>query len=101
LLGHLDLKREFRDFALRPEGSGVWLDASAKNAEAPYGKIQMLVSGQGEISRLTVIGRDESRLEFELSHEQVNPAVNDGMFAFKIPAGAEVVDAIEYAGEGK
>jgi outer membrane lipoprotein carrier protein len=98
LLGHLDLKKEFRDFSTRPEGNLRWLEASAKSNKSPYEKIQMLIAANGEISRLVVLGRDESRLQFSLSHERVNPSVNDSLFAFKIPPGAEVVNAIEYSG---
>ncbi len=61
----------------------------------------MLISGSGEITRLHILGRDESRLLFELSHEQMNPAVSDSLFAFKIPPGAEVVNAVEYAGQDR
>lgn len=101
LLGHLDLKKEFRDFSLRPEGDSIWLDANAKNDKTPYSSIKMLVKAGGEIARLTVVGRDESKLDFGLTNEQINPAVDDKLFAFQIPAGAEVTDAIEYAGDNK
>jgi outer membrane lipoprotein carrier protein len=101
LLGHLDLKKEFRDFTLRPDNGETWLSATAKTDKTPYEKIEMLVNGNGEISRLNILGRDESRLLFELTHEQINPAVNDSLFAFKIPPGAEVVNAIEYAGQDR
>jgi outer membrane lipoprotein carrier protein len=99
LLGHLDLKKEFRDFSLRPDNGEIWLDASAKNDKTPYEKIQMRVGITGEITRLNVIDRDESELNFELSHEKVNPQVADALFAFQIPVGAEVVNAVEYTGE--
>jgi outer membrane lipoprotein carrier protein len=99
LLGHLDLKRDFHDFDTHAGQGGIWLEASAKSAKTLYEKIEMLVAGSGEISRLIVVGRDTSRLEFGLSHEQVNPVVNDSLFAFKIPPGAEVVSAIESAGD--
>jgi outer membrane lipoprotein carrier protein len=101
LLGHLDLKKEFRDFTLRPDGNEVWLEALAKNAGTPYEKIQMLVNAGGEIVKFNVIDRDESQLNFTLTREQVNPPVNDSLFAFRIPPGAEVVNAIEYAGEDR
>jgi outer membrane lipoprotein carrier protein len=101
LLGHLDLKKEFRDFIVRPESGSTWLEAGAKSAKTPYEKIQMLISADGQISKLNVMGRDASQLQFDLSHEQVNPEVNDSIFAFKIPPGAEVVNAIEYVGEGR
>jgi outer membrane lipoprotein carrier protein len=101
LLGHLDLKKEFQDFTLRPDNGETWLSATAKSPKTPYEKIEMLISGSGEITRLHILGRDESRLLFELSHEQMNPAVSDSLFAFKIPPGAEVVNAVEYAGQDR
>lgn len=101
LLGHLDLKKEFRDFTLRADGPDVLLDAGAKNAKTPYERIEMRVGADGEINRLNVIGRDESELQFTLRNERLNPAVNKDLFAFKVPPGAEVVDAIEYTGEGR
>ena len=101
LLGHLDLKKEFRDFLVRPGDGAEWLTASAKNGNTPYEKIEMLIADDGEINKMDVLGRDGSRLQFTLSHEQLNPAVNDSLFAFKIPPGAEVVNAIEYSGEGR
>ena len=50
LLGHLDMKKEFRDFE-------IWQDArwragwrrSAKNDRVPYAEIEMLVGRDGEI----------------------------------------------------
>jgi outer membrane lipoprotein carrier protein len=102
LLGHLDLKKEFRDFSVRPLGpSAEWLMATARSEKTPYAGIEMLVKADGEISSLVVMGRDGSRLHFDLTHEQVNPPVNDALFAFKIPPGADVVNAVEYAGEGR
>ncbi len=101
LLGHLDLKKEFRDFTTRPENGETWLSATAKSSKTPYEKMEMLVNGSGEITRLSIFSRDESRLLFELTHEQMNPPVSDSLFAFKIPLGAEVVNAVEYSGQDR
>jgi outer membrane lipoprotein carrier protein len=101
LLGHLELKKEFRDFAVWPEGEERWLSANAKSPRSLYEKVEMLVNPDGAIKALVVFGRDASRLQFALSHEQLNPTVNDAFFAFRIPPGAEVVSALEYAGEGR
>jgi outer membrane lipoprotein carrier protein len=101
LLGHLDLKKEFTNFATRPAEGQTWLSATAKNDKTPYEKIQMLINPAGEITTLTILGRDQSTLAFSLTNEKVNPAVSDSLFAFKIPAGAEVVNAIDYTGEGR
>jgi outer membrane lipoprotein carrier protein len=101
LLGHLELKKEFGDFAVRPDGEARWLSANAKGPRALYEKLEMLINPDGEIKTLVVFGRDASRLQFALSQEHLNPAVNDAFFAFRIPPGAEVVNALEYAGEGR
>ncbi len=94
LLGRLDLKREFRSFAVRGGDGGSWLDAQAKNDRLPYEKIELLVAPDASIRRLNVRGRDQSVLGFVFTGESLNPPVNDRLFHFAIPEGAEVVDAV-------
>lgn len=95
LLGHLNMKKEFRDFDVRPGDGGTWLDASAKSDRLPYESVDMLVAPDGAIRELKVQGRDESVLSFAFSDEKLNPQLTDKLFHFTIPAGAEVVEAIE------
>ncbi len=94
LLGRLDLKREFRSFETRPGDGGTWLDALAKNDRVPYEKIELLVAPDASIRRLNVRGRDQAVLGFVFSGESLNPPVNDRLFHFAIPEGAEIVDAV-------
>jgi outer membrane lipoprotein-sorting protein len=47
------------------------------------------------------MGRDGSSMSFTFSDEILNPSVNDKLFQFEIPPGAEVVDAIELQDRGK
>jgi outer membrane lipoprotein carrier protein len=101
LLGRLDMKKEFRDFAARPGDDGTWLDASAKTDNVPYAKVQMLIAGDGAIKELKVVGRDDSELRFHFKEERLNPAVADSLFHFVVPPGAEVVQSVEFNGEGK
>ncbi len=100
LLGHLDLKKEFRDFASRPGEGGTWLDARAKSDKLPYESLAMLVGANGSVKQLKVTGRDGSVMDFRFSDERVNPPVEDKLFHFEIPPGAEVVNAVEFRGEG-
>jgi outer membrane lipoprotein carrier protein len=101
LLGRLDMKKEFRDFAARPGEGGTWLDASAKTDNLPYGKVQMLITANGSIQELKVVGRDESELNFRFKEERLNPVVPDSLFRFVVPPGAEIVQSVEFNGENK
>jgi outer membrane lipoprotein carrier protein len=97
LLGHLDMKKEFRQFQTRNGSGGTWLDASAKSDRVPYKGVEMLVAPDASIRQLRVVGRDESTLDFAFSDEKVNPPVSDAFFQFVAPPGAEVVDALAVA----
>jgi len=46
LLGHLDLRKEFRDFRTRSAADGQWLDATAKNERVPYERATAMISGK-------------------------------------------------------
>lgn len=95
LLGHLAMKKEFRDFKSHPGSDGTWLDASAGTDRLPYEQVQMLITPSGAIRELKVLNRDQSELTFLFSNEQLNPRLSDTIFRFTIPPGAQVVDAIE------
>lgn len=101
LLGRLDMKKEFRDFATHPGEGGAWLDAEAKTDRLPYGKVQMLVAEDGVIRELRIVGRDESQLDFQFKAERLNPPVSDERFRFVIPPGAEVITSVEFTSEAQ
>ena len=94
LLGKLDMKKEFRDFTVRPADSGMWLDALAKNDRVPYQRVEMLIAPDASIRTLKVVGRDESLLSFSFDNERLNPPAPAALFRFTIPPGAEVVDSV-------
>lgn len=100
LLGHLDMKKDFRDFQVQSADGGSWLDASAKTDRVPYEKVAMLITPDGSIRELKVYGRDQSLLSFLFRDEKLNPQVQDKLFHFTIPSGADVVDALE-SGSGE
>jgi outer membrane lipoprotein carrier protein len=96
LLGRLDMRKEFRDFQIREGEGGTWLDASAKTDRLPYEKVQMLIARDGSIAKLNVVGRDQSLLSYNFTDEKINLPLNDRLFHFQIPPGAEVVNAVDY-----
>ena len=91
LLGKVDFAKDFRDFELKPEGTNSLLTAKAKNDKFPYEQIQMLVTADYEIERMTITMQDMSLLTFQLDGEKVNPPVDDTLFKFQMPAGATLV----------
>jgi len=101
LLGRLDLKKQFRNFRVRPAEDGQWLDADAKSDRVPYESISLLIDRNGPIRELRVTGRDGSQMAFEFSNEVLNPRIDAKLFHFVPPPRAEVVDGVEFAAEGK
>lgn len=101
LLGRLDLKKEFQNFRARDGGDDAWLEASARSNRTPYSTVAMRVAENGSVRELKVAGRDGSLMAFTFTNEVLNLAVNESLFRFAIPPGAEVVDAVEFRAEGK
>ena len=94
LLGKLDFSREFKEFQSVPEGNLISITALPKSDRLPYRDVRFVIDPQDyHIVRLVVANQDASVLEFTFSGEKVNPAVNDAMFRFQIPPGAEFVDS--------
>ncbi len=101
LLGRLDMKKEFRDFTVHSGTGGEWLDALAKNDRVPYASIDMLIAPDGSVRQLKVVGRDQSVLSYLFTNEKLNPPVSEQAFHFTIPAGAQVVDSLDFGSQGK
>jgi outer membrane lipoprotein carrier protein len=99
LLGRLDMKKEFRDFTARPAEGGTWLAARSKNDRTPYENVDMLIAEDGSVKELKIAGRDQSLLDFSFKDEHLNTPVDDSLFHFTIPVGAEVVDSVAWGGQ--
>jgi outer membrane lipoprotein carrier protein len=93
LLGRLEFSRDFKDFQGRPEGPDTVVTATPISDKLPYSRVSFTVSPGFEIRRLAVTGQDQSILEFEFSGETLNVPVDDKVFRFQPPKGAEVVDS--------
>ena len=91
LLGKLDFQKEFRDFEMKPEGSGYLVTAKAKSDKLPYEDIRMTAAQDFMITNLVITGQDQSILAFSFSAEKLNPPVNDSAFRFLMPAGSTLV----------
>jgi outer membrane lipoprotein carrier protein len=95
LLGRLDFNKDFGKFITRPESGGTFVTAVPRSEKLPYREVSFLVSPDAAIQRLIVTGQDSSVRDFTFSGEKVNPPVNDQVFRFQVPQGAEFVDSSE------
>jgi outer membrane lipoprotein carrier protein len=99
LLGKLDFSREFQNFTMKPEGDKTWITALPKKDDVPYRQVQFLTSPDSRIERLIVTGQDASILDFAFTGEKTNVALNDTMFRFQLPQGAQFIDSSQSGGD--
>jgi outer membrane lipoprotein carrier protein len=92
LLGKLDFSREFQGFQMKVDGDARILTAEPKSDRLPYRQVTFTVGPEARIRRMLIIGQDESRLEFGFDQEVLNPKLDDKLFRFQMPAGADFID---------
>jgi outer membrane lipoprotein carrier protein len=93
LLGRLDFKKDFREFRSHAEDGGVFITAIPKSDKLPYTEVSFLTAPDFSIRRLEVKGQDNSILRFTFENEVKDPAIQDTLFRFTPPPGAEYVDS--------
>jgi len=93
LLGRLQFNEDFREFRSRPESDGVFITAIPKSDKLPYTEVSFLAAPDFSIRRLEVKGQDGSVLQFTFENEKKDPPIQDSMFRFTPPSGAEYVDS--------
>jgi outer membrane lipoprotein carrier protein len=93
LLGRLDFRRDFARFESHAEDSGLWVRAEPKSASLPYLAVEFVVAPDYRIRRVRVTGQDRSVFDFQFEEEKVNPPIDDRIFRFTPPPGAEVVES--------
>jgi outer membrane lipoprotein carrier protein len=92
LLGRVDFHRDFKRFILRQRGADWTITAEPRSDRAPFSQIEFQVGPAYEIRQLEVTGQDNSVTVFRFANEKQNPKLNEAMFRFTAPPGAEVVD---------
>jgi outer membrane lipoprotein carrier protein len=95
LLGKLDFNRDFRQFTVSQRSDGLWITAEPRSDRAPYLQVSFLVTPAFEIRELEVAGLDNSTMHFWFSQEKVNRPVDEKLFQFQPPPGAEIVEAAQ------
>lgn len=93
LLGKLDFQRDFREYRDKPEGLNHWITAIPKSDKAPYKQVEFLLLANGpQISKLRVLGHDDSIMEFSFRNERMNPILDEKLFQFQPLPGVEVME---------
>jgi outer membrane lipoprotein carrier protein len=92
LLGKLHFDKEFRNLRGKPEGSDTRITAEPKTDSLPYTAVEFLVASDGRIREVKVTRFDNSVVGYTFDHEKVGPKLDDKLFQFKVPKGAEVVE---------
>lgn len=95
LLGKLDFHRDFTGFQMKQAGTDINLVVSPKSDRLPYKRVDFTVNSNYQITRMNVLGHDNSVLAFTFTNETLNPQIADTMFRFKLPTGAQFVDTSE------
>jgi outer membrane lipoprotein carrier protein len=93
LLGKLHFDKEFRNIQGKPEGADTRITAQPKSDNLPYSAVEFLVTADGRIRQVKVTEYDNSIMEYNFDQEKVNPKLDDKLFHFQVPSGAEVVEA--------
>lgn len=93
LLGRLHFDKEFRNLEGKPEGSGMRISALPKSDNLPYSAVEFLIAPEGRIREVKVTRFDNSILSYTFEQEKLNPKLDDKLFRFQVPGGAEVVEA--------
>jgi outer membrane lipoprotein carrier protein len=95
LLGKLDFDKEFRNLTAVPEGPDQRITAEPKSDKLPYSNVEFVVAPDHRIKMVKVIGYDHSILEFQFDQEKVDPPLDDKLFKFELPKGAQLVEATQ------
>lgn len=95
LLGRLDFHKDFQGFQLKHEAGREAVTALPKSDRLPYREVTFHLGPRGEIERLVVTGQDASVLDFQFAGEKLNPLLDDKLFRFQMPPGAEFVDTTQ------
>lgn len=92
LLGKLNFAKEFRNLQARPEGADTRITAEPKTDNLPYSAVEFVVTPESRIREVRVTEFDQSILSFTFDQEKVDPPLDDKLFRFQAPPGAEVVE---------
>jgi outer membrane lipoprotein carrier protein len=91
LLGKLYFDKEFRDLKSLPEGADTRITGAPKTDNLPYSEVEFVVTPDYRIRLVKVTSLDKSITEFHFDQERLDPKLDDKLFQFQVPKGADLV----------
>jgi outer membrane lipoprotein carrier protein len=93
LLGHAQLAKELDGLTMTPSDGGMFrLRGVPRGMEQRVRSLEVIVTADGTIHRMTLEELDGSRTSFAFTGEEENPVLAAGTFRFVPPAGVPVVE---------
>jgi outer membrane lipoprotein carrier protein len=95
LLGKLNFDKEFKNLRAQPEGDGTRILAEPKEDNLPYSAVEFVVAPDARIREVKATAFDKSILLFSFDQERVDPALDNKLFDFQVPKGAQLVEGAQ------
>ena len=92
LLGHAQLTKELDGLTMTPSDGMFRLRGVPRGMEQRVRSLEVIVTADGTIHRMTLEELDGSRTGFAFTGEEANPVLAAGTFRFVPPAGVPVVE---------
>jgi len=92
LLGRLNFRKDFSRFVSKFEGQDVRINATPTNDKLLFTEIEMLVAPDSSLKEVKITGQDFSTIDFAFTNERIGIRLQDSLFTFTLPPGAEYVD---------
>lgn len=94
LLGRLNFRRQFRNLRFEVIGGVKTIVGDGRRGKDPYDRVEFSYDPETlDLKRLRVIGRDGTyTTTFAFADEERNVRLDESLFVFVPPAGAEVLD---------
>jgi outer membrane lipoprotein carrier protein len=93
LLGRLDFSRQFKNLRFETIDGKRALVGEGRTGQEAYTTVEFYFEPEQDfrLSALRAHGQDESVTDFLFSNERTNPRLDEKLFVFEAPAGAEVL----------
>jgi len=93
LLGRLNFDKEFRNITSRSEGDTTRILAEPKGENLPYSAVEFLITRDNRIREVRATQFDHSVVVFSFDQERMDPPLDNKLFVFQPPKGAQVESA--------